>query len=307
MTAFRPVAALALAAGLVLALPGCSGSNPPPDKKDKEKDKGPGTPKAGDGTGGPGPGTPKAPEKVDFNVGVGKEAMDFLTAAKDGTVRADKLSVPLLKAVGLPVVLPGDKEKGYSADEAVSWVRGVVRDGGVGVPFPSKQVGDVALIRGGLAGGGGYSLRLVKDGGAWKVDYLGLTSAKLDGATAAATPDALLQEFVATAFAEVLADKSAMPPQPRAMAAAALMTPALRARWAEPAGSDKTAGFDYSRGALELKMKEVGSADAVTVAQQGDAPVFKVEFTRAGAKKAYLVKLVKGDAGRWLVDDITPA
>jgi hypothetical protein len=302
---FRPAAALAVAAGLFLALPGCSGGQPPPDKKDKDK----GGPNAtggpnGDGKTDPGPARPVETAKVDFNTGVGKEAMDFLKSVTDGTVRADRLSLPFLKAIGLPAELPSDKAKGYSEDAAVSWLK---RVGGVGFgpTFPSTQVGDVALIRGGLVGDGRYALRLVRDGGAWKVDYLGLTSARLDGPPPAAAGEAALQEFVAAAFADVLADRTAMPPPERAMAAAALMTPALRARWAEPLGSDKTGGFDYSRGGMGLKLKEF-AADAVAVAPQGDA-TFRVEFARGTDKRAFAVKLAKDAAtGRWLVDDVTP-
>jgi len=309
---FRPVAALALAAGLALALPGC-GSKPQADKGGDKKDEP-----------NPGPkvdpkvdpkieprGEPKPVDKIDLSAGVGKEATEFLKALGDGAAKADRLSAGFAKAVGLPVALPSDKAKGYSADAAEGWLRRVGQGRGLSLPFNSRQAGDAALFRGTFVGKpGGYALRLVKEGGAWKVDWLALSSVDVKGTTAGPSADAVAQEFAAAAVMEVICDKDAMPADDRAPAIAAGLTPALRAKWAEPFGSDKDQGYDYNRGKLALKAAEIGGgAESFTAAQQGDAPVFKVEVTKAGgAKAAYLVKLVKGTApGQWLVDDITPA
>ena len=117
---FRSVAALALAAGLFLALPGCGGSKPQADKgenKDKDKDKkgdpNTGTPKVDPGTGSPKVETPK-PEIFDLSSGVGKDAVDFLQAVKAGTAKADQLSTGFVKLIGLPAELPSDRRRGIA-------------------------------------------------------------------------------------------------------------------------------------------------------------------------------------------------
>jgi hypothetical protein len=313
---FRPVAALALAAGLVFALPGC-GSKPQADKGSEKKDEPKGEPKPDpkvDPKGEPKidpKGEPKPVDKIDLSTGVGKEATEFLKALGEGTAKADKLSAGFAKAIGLPVTLPSDKAKGYSADAAEGWLKRVGQGHNISLPFNSRQAGDAALFRGTFIGKpGGYALRMVKEGGAWKVDWLALSSAEVKGTTAGPSADAVAQEFAATAVIEVICDKDAMPKDDRIPAIAAGLTPALRAKWAEPFGSDKDQGYDYNRGKLALKAAEIGGgAESFTATQQGDTPVFKVEITKAGgAKAAYLVKLVKGTApGQWLVDDITPA
>src|SRR5438045_39165 len=111
-TMFRPVAALALAVGLFLALPGC-GDSPKVSKDDKkdQKDNTNANPKPNPNP-NPEPKVepiPKPPEKIDTQSGVGKEAMDFLTAVGKGEAKAHQLSTGFLKAVGLPTNLPSAK------------------------------------------------------------------------------------------------------------------------------------------------------------------------------------------------------
>jgi hypothetical protein len=315
--AFRAAAALALVAGLFLALPGCGGGKPQADKggdKDKDKDKkgepntNTGDPK-GDPKGTPKVDPPRKPETVDPVSGVGKDAIEFLQAVKDGTAKADKLSAAFVKLIGLPAELPSDKAKGYSADAAEGWLKRVGNGVGFGPPLYSKQTGDTAVLRGGLVGKpGGYSLRMVKEGGAWKADWLSLSSVEVKPVAPAANADAIFQEFAAAAVAEAVCDKDAMPRDERTMVIAAGLTPAYRTKLAPPFDSDKAQGFDYNRGALALEAGKLGDkAESGTLTPQGDA-AFKVEVTRAGgAKSAYLVKLAKGTTpGQWLVENVTP-
>src|SRR5438128_1747253 len=106
---FRPVAAVVLIAGLFSVLPGCGGSNPQA-KSDKKDDK------KGNPTPNPNPNpnpnmnptpdpTPKTPERIDTKSGVGKDAVDFLSAVGQEKAKASQLSTGFLKAIGLPLEL----------------------------------------------------------------------------------------------------------------------------------------------------------------------------------------------------------
>lgn len=300
---FRPVAALALAAGLCLALPACNKKKPASDKAEKKDG---GTTPNPVATTNPAPEV-KAPERVDTKAGVGKDAVDFLTAVGAGTARAGQLSAGFVKLVGLPVEFESDKEKGFSADAAESWLRRVgSKLTGMGPMSESSQAGDVAVFRGSFTGGT-YFLRMVREGGAWKADWLSLSSVPATAPAAAGGADPLLRAFAATAVAAAISDRDALSPEQRTAAVAAGLAPALRASLAPPFDGDKAHGFDHSPAQLGLKLAAIGGgAEAVSVAPAGDG--FKVEVTKAGgAKSAYALKLVRGPtAGQWLVESITP-
>lgn len=302
----RP-AALALAAGLFLALSGCGDKPKPSDKGDNKDKKDNPNPLVTDPKKDNTLPAPKAPERIDTKSGVGKDAVDFLTAVGAGEAKAGRLSAGFVKLVGVPAELPGDKAKGYSADAAEAWLRRVgAKLTGMGPMAESTLVGDAAIFRG-MFTGGSYWLRMVKEGDGWKADWLSMSSADATSATAAGA-DAVLQMFAASAVAAAICDKDAMPKDDRVAAVAAGLTPALRAAWAEPFGGDKDKGYDYSPAKLGLKLAEIGGgAEAVAVAPAGDA-AFKMEVTRAGGTKAgYTLKLAKGGTtGQWLVEGITP-
>jgi len=308
MTAtLRLPAALLLAAGVFLALTGCGGGKPAPDGKDKKDDP---RPAVGTPSGDPGPkppaGTPAQPAKLDVNSGLGKEAFDFLQAVREGKARADQLSTPFAKAVGLPVVFDSDKPKGYSASSAEDWLKRVGASTGFSPPLTATQVGDAALFRGVLVGKpGNYSLRMVKEGGAWKVDWLSASTVEVKKPLPGGGPgDAVLREFAAAAVVEAVCDQDAMPAAQRAAVVAAGLTPALRAEWAPPFGSDTAAGYDYSPSKLGFKVGDLGGkAESVAYTPQGDG-TYLAEVTRAGGgKAAYAVKLA---AGQPLVERFAP-
>ncbi|MFO0821969.1 MAG: hypothetical protein U0792_02430 [Gemmataceae bacterium] len=268
-TSFRCLAVLGLSLGLFLALPGCKPkSADKADKKEKGKDK------AKDGKGSsdntnpnPNP-TPeiKTPERIDINTGVGKDAIDFLSAVGGGTAKATQLSGGFVKAIGLPVVFEDDKKQGYSPSSAESWLRAVgAKLTGVGPPSDSSssQAGDVAVFSG-IFTGGKYYLRMVKEGDAWKADWLSLSSVNSSSATVTAggvpaTADALLQGFAAFAIASTICDKDAMPKDQRIAVIAAGLTPELRKAWADPFDGDKSKGYDYSPARLGVKIAEIGN------------------------------------------------
>jgi hypothetical protein len=123
-------------------------------------------------------------------------------------------------------------------------------------------------------------------------------------------PDAEYQRFAARAMGGLLCcDRDAMPNDERAVALAAGLTPPLRAKLADPFGSDRDQGFDYNRGKLILEAEKIGlRAESFSVTPLPAPTDFRLEVTRArGAKAAYLLKLLKGPApGQWLVESIAP-
>jgi hypothetical protein len=151
---------------------------------------------------------------------------------------------------------------------------------------------------------------MVNEGGVWKVDYVALTSAASQPTAGPAQgPDGEYQRFTARAIGGLLCDRDVMPKDERAMALAAGLTPPLRARLAEPFGSDKDQGFDYNRGKLILEAERLGGgAESYSITPQSAATDFRLDVTKTGGvKAAYLLKLVKGPApGQWLVESITP-
>jgi hypothetical protein len=301
----RLIAACTLGVAVLLALPGCGG-NKPPSGKAGDKKEGDNANKGGSTE------APRAPSKVGLDSGVGKDAAAFLKAFGESTAKAEQLSGGFIKAVGLPAELPGDKTRGFSAAAAESWMKRI----GSGATFglPAGFAGpDAAVLWGGFQGPGrkgDYFLRMVNEGGAWKVDFFALTSAASQPpGSPAQGPDGEYQRFAARAIGGLLCDRDAMPKDERAMALAAGLTPPLRARLAEPFGSDKDQGFDYNRGKLNLEAERLGGgAESYSITPQSAATDIRLDVTKTdGAKAAYLLKLVKGPApGQWLVESITP-
>jgi hypothetical protein len=314
----RLIAALALATGLFSTMPGCAGNKPASESKGDKKTDGPALSISADPntSSSTDPSTKIAPlpppvEKIDLNIGVGKDATDFLASLKNGAVSAKQLSSGFVKSIGLPAVFPADKAKGYSAEAAEGLLIRALGRHGLGPLAISKQVGNVALFRGMFIGEpGDISLRMIHEGGAWKVDWLSLSSARIEGGTLnTSNADTVCQEFAIAATIGLLTDKDALTKEDRAVILATGLTPALKKKWAEPLDSDKAEGYDYNRGSLAQKTLQFGAGvESFSFSQQGNAPVFRVELLHAGGgKTAYLVKLVNGPGpGQWLVDEVTP-
>lgn len=303
-------ALLAVALGFA-ALPGCGNSTPQAkdEKKDDKKDPTPPPPP------GPGPTPPTPPEGPPKSTlgAVEKAADDAATAFRRelvmGTAKADMLSTAFLKAVGKPVVLPSDKAKGYSDDSATSWLKKVGAGVNFGPELKREQAGDVAYLRGGLQKPGGYCLRMVKEGGAWKVDWLSISSVDNGSVTTTPTPEGAAQGFAVASFVELLTDLSGMPKDERLLVLAAAMTPALRAAWAPPFEMDKPQGFDFNPGKLGTEAVKIGGkTTGYTASRVGDLPEFKVELTKTDGKKSLTVRLVKGATPlEWLVSEVIEA
>ncbi len=320
---FRALSAALLTAALGLAvLPGCG--KPPatqPEKKDEPKKDDPKVdPKKGDPAPDPKKGDPGAPS-VPPKSALGKVESDaegaaegFLKELMQGTAKADALSAGFLKSVGKPVEpLPDDIKNGFSRDNAARWLRRVGENRNFNPALFRQQAGDVVLWRGFLTGptlpsGGGYSLRLVKESGAWKVDWLGLSSADNKGSVAPGSADEAFQEFAVAAFVEVLADATAMADETRPAALARALTPDVRKAWAAPGKQDQDQGYDYSPAHLRIAaIKYGGGTKEFTVAKTGDL-TFSVVLTKPAGPKTIVVKLVKGATpGEWLVSEVSEA
>jgi hypothetical protein len=313
----RPSAAWpsVLTAAVFIALTGCgTGEQPKTVKKDGQAKPSPSTGTTGAAQSSPPP-TPaldptRPPERIESNSAVGQEAIHFLTAVGAGTARADQLSSGFVRLIGLPVELPGDKARGYSPDAAESWLRRVgAKLTGMGPMTESFQAGDVAVFRGRFTGGT-YWLRMVKEAGAWKADWLSLSSVETTGTSPAgsASAETHLQSFAATAVATALCDKDAMPREERLTVIAAGLTPAFRQNWAEPFDGDKLKGYDHSPAKLGVKVGGIGNlCQSVAMTPTGPA-TFQMEVTRtSGEKASYTLKLAKGPTpGQWLVESISP-
>jgi len=311
----------ALALGLALALPGCGKNEPAKGEPDKAKDKGK------PDSGGPAPSpsavttnpgaTPAAggPAEVRPTDPAQTAAEKFVKEFRDGAVKPDELSPTFLKVVGKPIgPFDADKARGYSTDEAARWLR-AVRGGlgadapNLGLPTGHAQAG-VAVFTGTLQPKerGRYRLRLAQDGGAWKLDWFQVANLPADEPRKPQTADEPFQDFAARAFLDAVTDKGVMTPDARVRLVGALLSPRYRtALGADPGNQDKGQGYDYNPGWLKPKLAEVGGgADSYTCAPAGP-DVFRVEFTKGGAKTAHTLRLVRGPvAGTWLVDEFAP-
>jgi hypothetical protein len=318
----RPAAALlAVALGLA-ALTGCGGSSQPPAKKDEKKDEpkpGEPNPSAPGGTtpnGSPSGAAPKDTLKpVDPDAQKAEE--NFIKALNDPNTAPtiDALSTAFKKVVGKPLVFQGDKDNGFSADAAADWLRKVREGRSFNAPLAPDQAGDVVYSRGLISMSpqlGSYSLRLVKENGAWKVDWLTLTSVTPPDSIQKQierpqTVDGVSQGFAVAAFTEAVTDLNAMPEKERMVVLAAALTPALREAWGPPFDQDKSQGYNYNWLELARKAAKVGGGTtAFTAAREGDRPEFKLVLTKPAGKKTYLLKLKPGTAPHeWLVNEVT--
>jgi hypothetical protein len=307
------VALFAVCAGLI-ALPGCGKpAATQPEKKDDKKDdaKSTLTPNPGGKT----PDTPAPPPKTtlgEVEPAAEQAANKFRSDLGMNDAKADSLSAAFVRVVGKPR-LPSDKEKGFSPEEAASWLRKVGDRDTVAVnpSLYQKQAGDVVYIRGLISGArvgkepGSYSLRLVKEGGAWKVDWLSLTSADLEFSSPAITPEGVAQEFAVVAFVETIADSKCMPEDVRTPLVAAAMSPALRMAWGPPTfDDDKPLGYNAKK--IHIAATNVGGGTSkFTVARVGDLPEYTVTLTKPAGKKTYTVRLMKGTGpNEWLVNEV---
>ncbi len=313
----RAFVALLMASLCAVAVAGCGGQAPQPAKKDDEKKADPALtiPNPNDPKPAPKP-EPKPPEGPPKSTlgAVEKDADEFATAFRrdliQGTAKIDSLSPAFLKAVGKPWSFPGDDKAGYSTNNAASFLNRVSQGVNFGLEIKREQAGDVVYLRGALQQPGGYCLRLVKAGGAWKVDWLSVSSVDASSVTTTPTAEGAAQAFAVSAFVETLADLSDARKDDRHLLLAAAMTKELRGKWAPLVfDQDRKLGYDYGPAKLATEAVKIGGkTTAYTASRVGDLPEFKVELTKPGEKKALTVKLEKGAGpNEWLVSDVIEA
>lgn len=309
----RATSAIFVGALCCAILPGCGGSSPNKTEK-KEEPKGDVKVPPGPDTKQPPPTPPYIePKNMLSPVEPGAEqfAQAFLKDLGQGTAKADSLSASLLKSVGKPLELPDDIAKGVSRDNATRWLKRVGENYSFSLSLQRQQAGNAVSWRGLVTGpgkSGGYSLRLVKEGADWKVDWLSVSTADITGSVAVGDADAAFQEFAVTSFVEALADNDGMAKETRAAILAHGMVPALRTAWAPPFDGDKTQGYDYSPGKLGIKAVEyAGGTKSFSVSKASEL-TYKVELTKLAGKKVLMVKLLKGaNPGEWLVSEVQEA
>ncbi|MCS6865176.1 MAG: hypothetical protein RMJ56_13410 [Gemmataceae bacterium] len=240
----------------------------------------------------------------------------FLRDLIGGQADATRLSQGFVRVVGKPLVFPDDKKLGYSPSNATSWLKAVGEGLTLGAELQRQQAGDVVFFRGSVSGPrfgkepgttGGYSLRMVREQGTWKVDWLSLSSAEMPPRPAATTPVQAAQDFVVTAFLETVCDLHGLTRQQRAPLIAATLAPELRTQWAPPFEQDLKDGYDYNPGKIGLEAVKIGGGTSTfTFTRSGDAPEFHAELTKPAGKKNYLIKLTPGNSPmEWRVRDVS--
>jgi hypothetical protein len=151
-----------------------------------------------------------------------------------------------------------------------------------------------------------FALRLVKEGGAYKCDWLHRSEHFELGIKPPSNAELTMAQDTVRNFLDILLGGDLRQ-------AHALMDPAWKAKLAPPYESDKKAGLTYNRGFLtgvtkawkrdytgySLPKAELGSDKATAT--------FGVEFQAGGRTVSYTLKAAKDPAtGRWLVQDLDP-
>jgi hypothetical protein len=287
MKTTRPAVLLAAA----LALAGC-GKPPAPTTKD-------------DGKGAPGP-TPAAVPSgpvapTDASSVAAEKFVGDLVAGKGDP---NKLSLPFLKAVGLPALSAEDKAKGYSPTTAQAWLN---RAGAAlhQIAPPAGFTAATSAVFVGPAGTGRYLVRVAQADGTWKVDWFGVGTAKANEVEKPKNSDEAFQDFAVLAFLDA-ATSTALPLEDRIpLAAAVWSAKTLEARWG-PIPADKEQGYHYSPGRFGAVLDGLGKGATAVSRTRTGADAFKVEITKDGAARAFAVKLVRDLAGGWVIDDFKP-
>ncbi|HJZ60324.1 MAG TPA: hypothetical protein VKE74_35600 [Gemmataceae bacterium] len=307
----RPVALL-LALGLLFALAGCKKDTPAGDKDKKADNTGPGP------GSGPGP-TVGPPEKVKPDHPAQAAAAGLVKDLRAGTgIDPARVSNRFLKMIGKPLTpLSEDQTKRYNAGSADVWLKRaglLLGDANVGLPDGHLQPG-VAVFTGSFvsprAAKGHYLLRLVEEGGAWKLDWFLASTVPADAPPAPANADDPFKDFTVHAAADLVSE-TIIDKGDRAPLAAALFSKPLLTSLDASLEKEDADGYDYKRGWLGAKLddpdKFVGKKVMSYSYTRSGPDTYRVEFAlEGGAKKVFEVKLVKGEGpGVWLINEFKP-
>ncbi len=268
-----------------LALTFALGCGAAPDKKDADPKK----PDPKGSTGTPPADDPKAAAQ--------KFVTNFFAAVKAKKASPDQLTADFKKLVAPPFGTD-DAAKGYSDESAATYLE---KWAAVTADEPKVEPsGEVAFAAGKPGPGGRILMRLAKDGGAWKADWLSNGPPTADPVSLTGGEDTVAVLFAVAAFADAALKKDYA-------LAAGLMTPAGRTKIAPAFDADLKAGRTYNpsilKGGIE---KAVGKADRAAVTGNnrtgGDATA-TLALTGGAARTELTLTLVKGPKpGVWLVD-----
>jgi len=305
-----------LIVALILSVFGCGKSEPSKSgevKSGENKDDAPVPAPPGPGTSNPGGPMPPAmpgPALLAPNDPVQQAAEKFVTDLLKASSAplpedlVDRISPTFLKVIGKPLLSEADKKAGYSSETAQAWLR---RAGsamnGVGPPTGYGSPSAAVFVGTSIGGGPRFLLRMVQTDGGWKAAWFELGTVKTPDVKTTST-DGPYQDFTVLAFLDALS-ANASSKEDRAALLGGLLSPKLKAAWAEPFQQDKDRGYDYSPKLLAERLDKLGGVTGfATTPVEGDTA--KIELMKGDAKTAYTLKLVKGAApGEWLVDEFT--
>ncbi len=284
---------------------------PPPSGKDSG-------PPAGQKSGNP------APSSTVWRTASGEDpavttAIAFLKSLSEGAPRLELLTPDLVRIIGRPWELPGDREKGYSALAAESWLKRAGR-GRTFAP-PIGLVGTEWAMLSGSArqdnDPGHYYLLLRQQGPNWQVELLVLSSAEIpltwpkrDQAVSTPGAERGAQELAGAmlqCWLAALADRKAMSPDDRSVLVAAGLSPALRQAWAAPFDSDKAHGYDFNRGQLQLKIAAMTQDLQQFHLHPLDPPrhwQIEGKGDKGTSRRWVLALEPAGPSGKWLIERI---
>ncbi len=238
-------------------------------------------------------------------------AQAFLKAFGEGVPAAELLSDRLLKHLGRPWELPDDRTRGYSRLNAESLLRRWGSGRNFGLPTGAGDA-RVAVVHGEFRTPmqqGHYVLRLVADGGDWKVDGLCLSSAAWPQEPRGSDAAAAMGAATAKMLGAVLCDRAALPSEDRALLLADLLSAELRQKFAPPFESDRTSGFDFNRGQLRLKLDEL-AAGATTYRVEVASPPQQWRLILLHQDRPHAVwelsLAADGPAAPWHIHRLTP-
>ena len=271
------------------ALAGCDG---------KPKDGG--TEGTTTGAGGSGGG----PAVVAAGAPSARQAADaFLNDLRDGNMVHERVTTRFQETIAPPFVRPDGKKADPSPPETENWF-GQFKGASFTVGEEAKFGNAIALR--GLAKfpdkSQAFSLRMVKDGNDYKVDWLHRSERQSSPVTSPADPDLAAAQDVVRNFLDMVLGGDARQTH-------ALMAGAWKKSLA-PGDSDMKEGYDYSRGFLDRKIRSwkgeyLGYALAPgELGPAKNAATFRAELDVGGTKVPFTVKARKDPAaGQWLVYD----
>ncbi|QDU19105.1 hypothetical protein [Urbifossiella limnaea] len=236
-------------------------------------------------------------------------AQQFVTDLR-GSAATDpnRVSARFLKVIGKPLgTSPEDQAKKFSGAAAGQWLKRVAAamgsDARVSPAAGAAREGSAVFVgsfESGAVPKGRYLIRLVEDGGAWKLDWFQVSAAE---ARVPTTPIDPFVDFAVLSLGDVLA-AGPMTADDRAPLGAALFTPAVMAGW-EVSQPEDAAGYDYQRGALAAKLDAVAAGKAEWYFRSSaSVAAYKIQFG-VGAEAMVFVDfaLVRGDGpNHWRVD-----